>query len=251
MSLIEIINYKSNQYLNLNKSLLSLPGYVFWKDINGYFLGCNDLFCELTKVLSNQDIQGKTDLDFSWNMYQPSIRNDDQQVQKLQKTCCFIEAIRLSNNDIQNLLTVKAPLMAMDGSIAGVIAACIPLEEKGFHDSLKKFFNFSEKFNLNLEPRLMSRIIAKIVQLNENQGYKASHFFDYEAVVFSLREAQCLHYFFNHYSAQKTSEQLFISKKTVEFHLANIKEKLNCYDTSRITEIAVNLGFIDLMFMTF
>ena len=248
---MEIVNPKASRFYNLDKSILTLPGYVFWKDINGHYLGCNDSLCELAGVSSPGDVQGQTDSSLPWATDHQFFRDNDQQVQKRKQTCCFIEPSGLPNNVIQNILSVKAPLIAMDGSVAGVIGASIPIEEKWLHDSMQKFTHFAKTLSLHLEPRLIARIMMKIVHLNSDKVLKEAHLFDYGAVIFSLREAQCLHYFLNHYSAQKTSEKLFISKKTVEFHLAKIKEKLNCNDMSKMTNLAINYGFIDLMFMKF
>lgn len=97
----------------------------------------------------------------------------------------------------------------------------------------------------------MMQIVTQIINTNncKKQWDKERKLFDYGKVIFSLREAQCLHYFFNHYPAEKTFKEIFISKKTVEFHLAKIKQKLNCVDTSELTNLAIDHGFIDLMFI--
>lgn len=113
---------------------------------------------------------------------------------------------------------------------------------------------------IGLDFKKITRASASCKEISEQQNplktleiqYPGKEqFFDYGRVVFSYREAQCLHYFLHHYSAQKTSEKVFISKKTVEFHLSRIKEKLSCHDSSQITKLAVDYGFIDLLFMKF
>ncbi|WP_347252308.1 LuxR C-terminal-related transcriptional regulator [Legionella sp.] len=141
----------------------------------------------------------------------------------------------------------------MDGALVGTLGIALSFQEKSVNEFLQEILKITSILNICIKHELMIRLITQIMHLNSVQkGLKLENqFFDYGHVVFSYREAQCLHYFLNHYSAQKTSEKLFISPKKVEFHLAKIKEKLNCYDTYQITQLAVNYGFIDLMFMRF
>lgn len=141
----------------------------------------------------------------------------------------------------------------MDGALVGTLGIALSFQEKSVNEFLQEILKITSILNICIKHELMIRLITQIMHLNSVQkGLKLENqFFDYGHVVCSYREAQCLHYFLNHYSAQKTSEKLFISPKTVEFHLAKIKEKLNCYDTYQITQLAVNYGFIDLMFMRF
>ncbi len=44
----------------------SLPQYIFWKDINSVYLGCNKNFSRLIGLASPRDIVGKTDYDLKW-----------------------------------------------------------------------------------------------------------------------------------------------------------------------------------------
>jgi len=42
------------------------PEFVFWKDLNSVYLGCNQRFAEAAGIESPKDITGKTDFDLSW-----------------------------------------------------------------------------------------------------------------------------------------------------------------------------------------
>lgn len=246
----KITNPKSSQDYQINKSLLSLPGYIYWKNSEGYFLGSNDNFINLT---NDQDLQGKSDASFSWGNDCKLFRNNDQCVLNNGKPFVFIEPTRLANNQILYLLSVKSPLITKHGTVTGTFGVSISVEEKTFNEFFQEMLTITRALKLILEPELIVRFITQTMHLyaSQKEAKLENRLFDYGHVVFSFREAQCLHYFLNHYSAQKTSEKLFISQKTVEFHLAKIKEKLNCYATSQITQLAVDYGFIDLMFMGF
>ena len=98
-------------------------------------------------------------------------------------------------------------------------------------------------------PNMIFRIVSKASTiLNATQGLdNQSRTFRYGDISFSFREAQCIHYLLKNYSAKQTSKQLNISPKTVEFHIARVKNKLNCNTKSQIVDKAIELGFIDLM----
>lgn len=47
--------------LSFEKIMLNSPHYVFWKDKNSVYLGCNQQFAELAELNSPEEIIGKTD----------------------------------------------------------------------------------------------------------------------------------------------------------------------------------------------
>ena len=85
------VNYKSNLYVPklsklcaLGKSVeswLKTPGavHVYWKDMHGFYLGCNDLVADKINIRCRQDIVGKTDYDFVSRAQAPVYINEDYQ----------------------------------------------------------------------------------------------------------------------------------------------------------------------------
>ena len=51
----------------LKKVINSIPGHVYWKDINGKYLGCNKQQAKALCLESPSDIIGKTDHDLAWS----------------------------------------------------------------------------------------------------------------------------------------------------------------------------------------
>ncbi|NKB46887.1 MAG: PAS domain-containing protein [Legionellales bacterium] len=68
--LMEKVQSKSRvAYINkvfLDKITESLPQYIFWKDRNSVYLGCNKNFSDLVGLSSPEAIVGKTDYDLNW-----------------------------------------------------------------------------------------------------------------------------------------------------------------------------------------
>lgn len=67
-------------------------------------------------------------------------------------------------------------------------------------------------------------------------------------VKFTHREIDVLKHYLKGNSAKEIALLISISAKAVEFHLANIKEKLNCSRRSEIYQAALSSGFIHLIF---
>lgn len=72
--------------------------------------------------------------------------------------------------------------------------------------------------------------------------------YQYTDFSFTSREAFVLKHFLLGETAKEIALHSDISAKTVEFHLAKIKEKLHCHRRSEIYQAAVRHGFINLIF---
>jgi trans-aconitate methyltransferase/DNA-binding CsgD family transcriptional regulator len=72
--------------------------------------------------------------------------------------------------------------------------------------------------------------------------------YQFDHLSFTKKEAFVLKHFLQGKTAKEIAILSTITAKTVEFHLARIKEKLNCYRRSEIYQSAINYGFINLIF---
>ena len=52
--------------LALEHIMRMLPGHVYWKDINGVYLGCNDNQAKSLGLKYGSEVIGKTDFDLPW-----------------------------------------------------------------------------------------------------------------------------------------------------------------------------------------
>lgn len=100
-----------------------LPSFVFWKDKNSVYLGCNDLFAQSAGLSTPDEIIGKTDYDLPWEKYQSDLyRADDQQVITTKIPKLNIEEPQTLPDGKQIiLLTSKVPLLNKTGEVIGVL----------------------------------------------------------------------------------------------------------------------------------
>ena len=59
-----MLNINNNQIFNYDNILSYLPGRIYWKNLNGEYLGCNDNQLKYLGLSSFEEYIGKNDFDF-------------------------------------------------------------------------------------------------------------------------------------------------------------------------------------------
>ncbi len=125
--------------LNHSRQLLrtiidNIPVRIYWKDINGVYLGYNRLFANDIDGTINYDYIGKTDYDMPWKDEAQSYRDDDQTV--------ISAATPILNREEQQtrpdgrkewLSTSKIPLRDANGKVYGVLGTYHDISEYKRH----------------------------------------------------------------------------------------------------------------------
>jgi PAS domain S-box-containing protein len=105
----------------LIKSLLdSIPDLIFYKDLNGVYLGCNPAFAEFTGR-SRERIVGATDSDLFEPRVAEEFRAHDQQMLKLMNPRQDEEWVSYPDGRRVLLDTLKLPYQGPDGTLIGVL----------------------------------------------------------------------------------------------------------------------------------
>lgn len=110
-----------NQALNIFAN--NTPQFVFWKDKNCVFLGCNDNFANSAGLANKEEIVGKTDYDLPWSKEESDFfRKIDMEVMAgATPMLNFEEPQTLENGETRWLRTSKVPLTDKDGNVIGII----------------------------------------------------------------------------------------------------------------------------------
>ena len=113
--------WESSQMLKL--VLDNMPAFVFWKDRNSVYLGCNYLFAANAGLNSPQTIIGLTDLDLPWKSTEAeSYRADDRLVMETGLPKLNYEETQLTaDGRVTNVRTSKIPLRNPAGDVIGVL----------------------------------------------------------------------------------------------------------------------------------
>nr|WKN38762.1 GAF domain-containing protein [Tunicatimonas sp. TK19036] len=99
----------------------NIPKFIFWKNKDLEFMGCNDAFAKLAGATSSQEVIGKTDFDF-WPDNAEAFRTDDQQIIDSKEAKLDFEESQTDNQGNKSCMRVsKVPLTNQYGEVLGVL----------------------------------------------------------------------------------------------------------------------------------
>lgn len=111
-----------NQKRFLKLMMDAIPDYIFFKDINSRYIGCNKAFAEGFIGLDEAEIIGKTDLDFVPDKALAAFFvMKDQEMFASGEAQINEETIQLKNGTVIDIETIKTPFLDENGKIAGLI----------------------------------------------------------------------------------------------------------------------------------
>ncbi len=115
----EMLGSKNMLELILN----TIPYYVFWKDINSIYQGCNKNFAKSAGFSDINEIIGKTDYELSWNVGKAEeYRETDHKVMSTNSPLFkIIDTILQDNGETRYFEINKVPLHNNDGKVIGVL----------------------------------------------------------------------------------------------------------------------------------
>ncbi len=111
--------WQSRQMLRL--VLDGIPQRVFWKDVEGKYLGCNRAFAVDAGVGEPGQIVGKTDFDLKWAACAERYRAGDRIVLDQGIPLLYFEEERKLNEGPAWLQTSKIPLRDRSGGVTGIV----------------------------------------------------------------------------------------------------------------------------------
>jgi PAS domain S-box-containing protein len=113
--------WESSQMLKL--VLDNMPAFVFWKDRNSVYLGCNNRFAANAGLSSPEKIVGLTDLDLPWRDTEAaSYRADDKLVMDSgSPKFNYEETQHTATGRVTWVTTSKVPLKDPDGKVIGIL----------------------------------------------------------------------------------------------------------------------------------
>lgn len=98
------------------------PLRIFWKGMDGAYMGCNALFARDAGYTLTSDLIGKTDHDMVWHKHAQAYQADDEQTIKSGiARVNFEESFTSEQGDVSWIRTSKVPLRNTDNQVCGVL----------------------------------------------------------------------------------------------------------------------------------
>jgi PAS domain S-box-containing protein len=126
---------KMQQYIN--NILEYVPGCIYWKDVNGVYLGCNQAEAEVLGFKSSKEVIGKSDYDLSWKYEAEVLRKTDQRIMQSRKVEEILETVTASKGKEIVMLTKKSPLYDDKGNVIGIIGVSIDITDRKEKEELE------------------------------------------------------------------------------------------------------------------
>ncbi len=110
-----------------------IPQYIFWKNTDSVYLGCNDNYAKLLGLNKSQDIIGKTDYEIGWlpdGDTADQFRLGDQETLAGRHITNQEECLSLPKGKKILTLINKVPLIDKSGHVLGVLSVATDITEK-------------------------------------------------------------------------------------------------------------------------
>ena len=145
--------HRSQQMLSL--VLDSVPGRVFWKDLELNYLGCNRSAARDAGLEGPEDIVGRSDHDLAWKSTANDHRADDLEVIRTGVPKLGYEEVQFREDGPRWLRTSKVPLRDPNGRIIGVLGTSEDItDRKAAEKRLEEYARQLERSNENAGARL-------------------------------------------------------------------------------------------------
>ncbi|NLG33279.1 MAG: PAS domain S-box protein, partial [Syntrophomonadaceae bacterium] len=143
------------------KSLIdAIPDLIFYKDINGVYLGCNHAFAHKYIGLAEEEIVDRTDLDFVKDKeIARFFMQKDREMLLSGKNQMNEETVTLADGSIMELETVKTPFYK-GGTVAGLIGVSRDITKRKIAQN-----------QLLIKEKILSNIAAATNELLINSDY--------------------------------------------------------------------------------
>ena len=115
------------EFTKLQVIMDHIPVYIFWKDRNSVYKGCNKIFAKSAGLSGPPEIIGKTDFDLPWTEKEAIFfRKIDKEVMDSGEQQINIEEPQTVDGEIRWLLTNKIPLFNNNEMVIGCLLYTSP-----------------------------------------------------------------------------------------------------------------------------
>ncbi|HCU00113.1 TPA: hypothetical protein DIC20_00230 [Candidatus Dependentiae bacterium] len=220
-------NQKSQEDLKgiLSDIVNMLPGQVYWTNVHGIYLGCNELVAELYGLSSHHDLIGQTayfiERIMNGHISSSLARSWEETNNKIiitgEPLLFYHDPIFHPYDHEEKVIkpiTNKVPLINRYGERIGVFGITI---DENDQSQLMKLMDLYKQF-----------ILPSSAFSNENQDIEQK---------LTSRERECFALIAKGLTAKTIARKLEIAERTAEVHIHNIKRKLCCYSKVQLAEI--------------
>lgn len=205
----------------IDKIILNLiPNSMFYKDINGKYLWCNNAF-EDTLGMKRKDIIGKTDYEITSKETADLFSNLDSSIVKTKKTNSYETTVLHADGFIHNTIVSRTPYITDENEILGILGIVTDITEQKRIEKELKSTQLKMEVLLESGPQFILILNSefKIQAFNKNAAKIAKDLYDV-----LLTEGDYISKFLSHDLYEKFKENF---NKAINGHKIKSEEKLS------------------------
>lgn len=212
---------------NMFKAVLdNIPQYVFWKDKNSVYLGCNRNFAKAAGFDEPGDIIGKTDYELAWKQKEADsfIEYDKKVMESGKAEYHIIESQHMANGKEAMVDTNKIPLYDSNDNIAGILGTYEDITER--LKSIQELQASEEKYR-SLVDNLNIGVFRSLLEgggLLIHANYELARMLGYDSVE-ELKEISLSDLYIN-----RDNRKVFVDKIKQDGFVTEYENRLKCKD---------------------
>lgn len=161
--------HESQQFLQT--VLDTFPIFVFWKNRESVYLGCNQNFANAGRLASSAEIIGKTDHDLPWKGSQADlyVADDRQVIDSGTSKLGIVETQHVGNGEMTWLETNKLPLRNLKGEVIGILGTYQDISDRKRAELALQSseMRFRRIFDSNVVGMLFADLQGRILDAND------------------------------------------------------------------------------------
>ncbi len=217
----------------IQKLFSDLPCSVFWKDLNGTYLGVNAYMAQISGINDPDIFVGKTDFDMPW-LYDESVgyRADDKEV--MEKGTAKLNIVESQTVKIRRKVhTNKSPLRDSNNNIMGVFGVTFETGNIGLKDFVFPFLNSVNASKTN-QPQDHNKLNDFLKEYYPNGTY---FYVSGSRIPITLKELECLILLDQGKMIKVCAAEIGICPTTFQFHIQKIKQKTGLNSKADLIEL--------------
>lgn len=124
---------ESDQFKNYLENVINnVPHFIFWKDKNSRFLGCNKMFADSINLSSPEEIIGKTDYDMPWSKGESDmyVADDKAVISSGMPKLNYEERQKQADGTEKVMLVSKVPMYNAHHQVEGILGIYTDITER-------------------------------------------------------------------------------------------------------------------------
>lgn len=198
-------------HTHIESVLATSTAKVYWKAIDGKYLGVNDSFLEFAEFSSHDEITHFTDRELRWNDFAPLMVKNDQVIVKQETVNTFIEPSINCDGSKIHFLSHKLPLRGLRTKVVGSLGFSYQIEQTSW--DRERLEEVTLMLGANAADKVIGFILAHQQKIHQ----------------LSQRQLDCLFHLSKGKTMKEIARTLSLSPRTIEHYIEHTKIKLDCY----------------------